>query len=970
MLNDQQLSAEIGDYLRHPTKKVLVIFGESEEIYIKKLIQQSLLPEMTLIAVNLTEQAALVASLCYLPTNRSAGLVITGCNKKNIRKNIYATYTLDQWQAKVIILCPHHLLPPGADLSLYFAPIKNGRVQRSLLSIIKITLQPALNISSSPNEHEITLKNKTMDTNENWCNHFLNVALISHDSVLIDALASRALESHNFRVDLFNIVYASRYNKKLHYAAANAMTILNSANIPFSNLMLANAYIAGAVLTCAILDGTILSSTDLSNVELQKSYLGNCCLENTDLSNCQFGELPSFNNHSHSVSWISVINNEQIVSSSLDGTVKLINLTSGTVNVLSCWNNRAILIHQVSFDQRYLATSDTQGKIYINPLDDRTNGYMLVDAKNRISSICFINDEQLAVGGSDGHIAIWDFKRKEIYKVLIGHTKRITGLLFIKSKNILISASIDTTICIWSIDHCNKLETIQTPSQIIASIDINFFSNMLASGGHDKLIHLWKISQSVTHLKTLKGHEDIVTVVCFGLEGLLYSGSVDKTIRCWKCDDGSCLMIIGYHPDMVTTLRVSVDDKYIISGCYDGVVRFWENPKAKKLLRYKSIGHNGSVICLCFNNSGNLLATGAWDNTVYIWSVETGLILNKLSAHVDMVTCLKFDNDDTYLASGGKDSLIVVWDLVTVKPAQTLKGHTDKVTGLFFILRTSKLVSTSWDKTIRIWDWKKNETVKILDDHSEKILVLLSSPTLDWYITCDDGGIIKIWQTKQHKIQYSIVAHKGTVTSIEYMARQKLIVTGGCDGLVKIWSLENGSLVHQCHFASMINHIKLISEDDNMIAVASEKNVYIYSVVKGTVYKLSGHLSTITAMCIDKKGKYLVTGGGNEDKTVKIWEIHSGKETQNIKVFDSLITALSINDKDDLAVASLDYSIALWTFQKNISRTETSRHFLKWTSRHKLFCEEANFNGSLGIAKSDSLLLEQKGANINRASLF
>ena len=72
--------------------------------------------------------------------------------------------------------------------------------------------------------------------------------------------------------------------------------------------------------------------------------------------------------------------------------------------------------------------------------------------KEDITIIAFDKDLSLvATGCINGEITIYDFELSKIEGVLQAHTGDITGLQFLFPRPILISASMDKTLCIWGV---------------------------------------------------------------------------------------------------------------------------------------------------------------------------------------------------------------------------------------------------------------------------------------------------------------------------------------------------------------------------------------------------------------------------------------------------------------------------------------------------------------------------------------
>jgi ribosome assembly protein SQT1 len=72
-------------------------------------------------------------------------------------------------------------------------------------------------------------------------------------------------------------------------------------------------------------------------------------------------------------------------------------------------------------------------------------------------------------------------------------------------------------------------------------------------------------------------------------------------------------------------------------------------------------GHTASVFAVTAHPSAPLVASGGEDDLGYIWNVETGEILVKLTGHIDSVTNAAFSADGEMIATGGMDGKVRVW---------------------------------------------------------------------------------------------------------------------------------------------------------------------------------------------------------------------------------------------------------------------------------------------------------------------
>ena len=84
--------------------------------------------------------------------------------------------------------------------------------------------------------------------------------------------------------------------------------------------------------------------------------------------------------------------------------------------------------------------------------------------------------------------------------------------------------------------------------------------------------------------------------------------------------------------------------------------------------------HTTEIVCLSFDPSGQIAATGSMDSTAKLWDVERGEELCTLMGHTAEIVSLNFNTDGSQIITGSFDHTTKVWDVMTGQCIHTLSG--------------------------------------------------------------------------------------------------------------------------------------------------------------------------------------------------------------------------------------------------------------------------------------------------------
>jgi WD40 repeat protein len=185
----------------------------------------------------------------------------------------------------------------------------------------------------------------------------------------------------------------------------------------------------------------------------------------------------------------------------------------------------------------------------------------------------------------------------------------------------------------------------------------------LATGSVDGAIKLWDIATGQLK-KTLRGHRSWVNSVAYRSGGeQLLSGSSDGTIMIWSTATGRPLRTIDATKAEVRSIAVSVDGRYLAAGLRYGTVKVWSLDDGKE---HHVFPGRGDMCAVAFSPDGKLLAgsEGDWNSggIVALRDVTTGTCVARMR-HAGEILAVVFSGAGDLVATGAADNTVRLWKL-------------------------------------------------------------------------------------------------------------------------------------------------------------------------------------------------------------------------------------------------------------------------------------------------------------------
>jgi len=300
-------------------------------------------------------------------------------------------------------------------------------------------------------------------------------------------------------------------------------------------------------------------------------------------------------------------------------------------------------------------------------------------------------------------------------------------------------------------------------------------------------------------------------------------------------------------------------------------------------------GHLHKVNHICFNNTGDLLASCGWDNTVRLWDMKTYTEKQVFRGHEDNVWTVKFSPDEKYLISGGMDATMIIWDVqtgkaikkISVDPEQVDKQgiypeikHTlpNSLTPGAFSIDGSLLFTGTTDGLIRIFDMNHFEFIDTLYGHSGAVSNFAISSDGSLLATGSWENELFIWDLETNNIQHRLKTADHSAYSLKFMNNDNYLFGAGGKA-INIWDIENETIIRKIEGQNAMQQCEFSPDGKYLASCAEDHTVWLRIYNTGEVlWKYRGPKLEISTLAFSPDGKYLAVGTPESD--ILIWDMN------------------------------------------------------------------------------------------------
>jgi len=255
----------------------------------------------------------------------------------------------------------------------------------------------------------------------------------------------------------------------------------------------------------------------------------------------------------------------------------------------------------------------------------------------------------------DGHILLVDSKSGKSKRGIRGHEGGVVAVSFAGKPSLIVSCSRDKTTRLWNTMSKDEPVVLKHSSEVKA-LSISIPLGKGASGARDGEVKVFSLS-SLKCIKNLQAHRsDISGILFIDDEKKMVTSSYNGECKVWDLSTYETIETLAKKGPRIRSMASTPDGSYVFLGRHGGTILkiSMENIKDK----IEMPGHSDIVSTMSVNPSGKFLASGSWDRTLKIWSLDDFQEVTSGKLVTGIASLAWSRNEDTILSADFSGSIV------------------------------------------------------------------------------------------------------------------------------------------------------------------------------------------------------------------------------------------------------------------------------------------------------------------------
>ncbi|KAM4111379.1 hypothetical protein ACJW30_05G063200 [Castanea mollissima] len=261
--------------------------------------------------------------------------------------------------------------------------------------------------------------------------------------------------------------------------------------------------------------------------------------------------------------------------------------------------------------------------------------------------------------------------------------------------------------------------------------------------------------------------------------------------------DFVCIHLLSISREKITTAVFNEAGNWLTFGCAKlGQLLVWEWRSESYVVKQQ--GHYFDVNCVAYSPDSQLVATGADDNKVKVWTVSSGFCFVTFSEHTNAVTALHFMASNHCLLSASLDGTVRAWDLFRYRNFRTFTTPSSRQFVSLAADQSGEVIcaGTLDSFEIFVWSMKTGRLLDVLSVHEGPVHGLMFSPTNAILASSSWDRTVRLWDVFEGKGAVETFPHTHEVLTLVYRPDGRQLASSTLDGQIHFWDPIDGVLMY------------------------------------------------------------------------------------------------------------------------------------------------------------------------------
>ena len=353
------------------------------------------------------------------------------------------------------------------------------------------------------------------------------------------------------------------------------------------------------------------------------------------------------------------------------------------------------------------AFGHADGTVTILDLSSGRRTTLSGQASGGIDAATFSRDGRtLATAADDGSVSVWNVRAGTLRETLAGHSAPVRAAVFSPDGRTLYTAAFDGSVIAWDVGGARRLGQ---PFRYTASAggaadgasavspDDAIFA---VSPGPDR-VTLWRSATRTPVAPTLHGPVGDVNGLAFSPDGKLIAAAGSQEVVLWDTTTRKAVRRLSAGDHGAARAAFSPDGRLLAIGRSDGIDVLYDVRTGRET---GELVGTGSTDDLDFSRDGKLLASASLTGTATLWDVSKRKQVADLPGAIAAYS-VRFSPDGKLVAVGDSSGVVTLWDAGSgLRSGEPLATHGDGVGSIAFDPDGHMLVTSTDDGKLRLWD--------------------------------------------------------------------------------------------------------------------------------------------------------------------------------------------------------------------------------------------------------------------------